>query len=316
MKFLLKKTAWDFVRWSYPAMALSLLLMLGSAGSLMVKGLNLGIDFSGGILIQLRFPGPAPVKEIRHELSGMTLGDVVIQEFGTPDEVLIRVEQQTDARRDVSQLSDEVVKRLTPLAGDQGIELRRVEVVGPQVGQELTQQGILAVLYSLVAILIYVAWRFEFRFALGAVLALVHDVTITMGYFSLFEREFTLVVVAALLTVIGYSLNDTIVVYDRIRDEVKRMKRQPMAAIINEAVNQTLSRTLVTSLTVLIVLVALLIFGGEVIHDFALTLFLGVVVGTYSSVYVASPVVLLMNRNPRTAPSPREDTVAEGETDD
>ncbi|MBF0384083.1 MAG: protein translocase subunit SecF, partial [Magnetococcales bacterium] len=224
------------------------------------------------------------------------LGDFVIQEFGAPEEILIRVEKQVADVKSQNELSHNIVKALGPVAGKEKVDLRRVEFVGPQVGAELTEKGILAVVYSMVAILIYVAWRFELRFAYGAVLALIHDLGITIGFFSIMQKEFTLVVVAALLTVIGYSLNDTIVVYDRIREEMKRFKSKDLPFIINEAVNRTLARTMITSLTTLLVLVALLVFGGEVIHDFALTLFLGVLIGTYSSIFVASPIVLLLNK--------------------
>ncbi|MBF0368352.1 MAG: protein translocase subunit SecF [Magnetococcales bacterium] len=301
MELITKKTHIDFIRWRKLAFSFSIGLILLSLISLGVQGLNYGIDFSGGTLVQLRFPGPAPVGEIRKALSDLDLGDVVIQEFGRPEEILVRVERQEgqEASSNQAQLAQRIVASLNGLAGEEGVELRRVEFVGPQVGEELTTKGIMAVLYSMIVILAYVAWRFELRFAYGAVLALIHDLAITVGFFSLLQKEFTLVVVAALLTVIGYSLNDTIVVYDRIREEMKRLKKEPMTLIINEAVNRVLARTLVTSLTTILVLVALILFGGEVIHDFALTLFLGVLVGTYSSIFVASPMVLLMDRKGR-----------------
>lgn len=304
MELLPHKQTIDFIRLRYLAYGFSLLLLLASAGSLLFQGLNFGIDFSGGTLIQVRFQSPPKVQEIRDALADMAMGDVVIQEFGAPEEILIRVEKQVADPSAQSALSQRIVASLTPVAGDKGVEIRRVEFVGPQVGEELTQNGILAILYSMVAILFYVAWRFELRFAYGAVLALIHDITITVGIFSLLQKEFTLVVVAALLTVIGYSLNDTIVVYDRIREEIKRFKSKDLTFIINEAINRTLSRTLITSMTTLLVLVALLVFGGEVIHDFALTLFLGVLIGTYSSIFVASPIVLLLNE--KTSRSPQQ----------
>ena len=296
MEILSTKSNIDFISKRKFAYSFSLLLILASVGSLFTQGLNFGIDFSGGTLVQVRFPAPPDLKQIRKALSGLNLGDVVIQEFGAAEEILIRVEKQVTGADAQSKLSQRIVEALAPVAGDKGVDMRRVEFVGPQVGAELTEKGIMAVLYSMVAILVYVAWRFEFRFAYGAVLALIHDIGITIGFFSLMQKEFTLVVVAALLTVIGYSLNDTIVVYDRIREEMKRFKSKDLPFIINEAVNRTLSRTLITSMTTLLVLVALLIFGGEVIHDFALTLFLGVIIGTYSSVFVASPIVLLLER--------------------
>ncbi|MEO5377956.1 MAG: protein translocase subunit SecF [Magnetococcus sp. DMHC-6] len=299
---LIQKTYFNFIEWRKMAFVLSGLLIVASIISLVYQGLNFGIDFSGGTLIQLRFKQPAPVHEIRTELAKMDLGDVVIQEFGSANEILIRLEKQEVDPQKQSKMAQELVEHIRPLPGGADLELRRVEYVGPQVGQELTTKGLLAVLYSIIAILIYVAWRFEFRFALGAVLALVHDVIITVGYFSIMQKEFTLVVVAAVLTVIGYSINDTIVVFDRIREEMKRMKKQPLDLIINTAINETLSRTIITSLTVVLVLVALLLFGGEVIFDFALALFLGIVVGTYSSIFIASPIVYLFEK--KTIPQP------------
>jgi preprotein translocase subunit SecF len=296
MEILSSKSNIDFIGKRKVAFGISLILIVVSFGSLLFQGLNFGIDFSGGTLVQVRFQSPPDLKKIRGALSELKLGDVVIQEFGSAEEILIRVEKQVSDAKAQSELSQRVIKALAPMAGEAGVDLRRVEFVGPQVGEELTEKGFLAVLYSMIAILAYVAWRFELRFAYGAVLALIHDLGITVGFFSLMQKEFTLVVVAALLTVIGYSLNDTIVVYDRIREEMKRLKSKDLTFIINEAVNRTLSRTLITSMTTLLVLVALLLFGGEVIHNFALTLFLGVLIGTYSSVFVASPIVLLLNK--------------------
>ena len=296
MELISNKTTVDFVGRRKVAFGFSGLLILLSLGSLLFQGLNFGIDFSGGTLVQVRFKQAQPLGKIRDALSDLQLGDVVIQEFGVPEEILIRVEKQASDAGKQSELAKRVVDSLKPLAGADGVESRRVEFVGPQVGEELTEKGLMAILYSMVAILMYVAWRFEMRFAYGAVLALIHDVLITIGLFSILQKEFTLVVVAALLTVIGYSLNDTIVVYDRIREEMKRLKKQPLAVVVNEAVNRTLSRTLVTSGTTMLVLVALLVFGGEVIHDFALTLFFGIVVGTYSSIFVASPIILMLER--------------------
>ncbi|MBF0583396.1 MAG: protein translocase subunit SecF [Magnetococcales bacterium] len=297
MEIIQSKTHFDFVRFRVVAFFLSGALLLLSVGSLLLQGLNLGIDFSGGTLVQVRFVKPPQTDQIRTALAELDLGDVVIQEFGSPEEILIRVEKQATGAEAQNALAARVVETIKPLAADEKVELRRVEFVGPQVGSELTKSGLLAVFYSMIAILVYVGWRFEWRFAYGAIAALVHDVTITMGLFSLLQLEFTLVVVAAVLTVIGYSVNDTIVVYDRIREERIRMKKQSMGEVINQAINDTLSRTVITSLTVVLVLVALLLFGGLVIHDFALALFCGVVVGTYSSIFVASPIVLLLDRN-------------------
>ncbi|MBF0293959.1 MAG: protein translocase subunit SecF [Magnetococcales bacterium] len=287
----------DFVGLKKWAFLISGVTFFLSIVSLSTHGLNFGLDFAGGAVLQVRFPGPAPIASVRTALGEIGLAGAVIQEFGSPQEILIRIhqEQQPGGKDGESaKMSQKIMDAITPLAGkDQKVELRRVEYVGPQVGRELTVNGIWAVVYSWLAILVYVGIRFEFRFALGAVLSLIHDVFIILGFFSFTQKEFSLVVVAALLTIIGYSINDTIVVFDRIRDEIKRMRNYPLEAVINEAVNRTLSRTIITSLTVVLVLVALLFYGGEVIHDFALALLLGVVVGTWSSIYVASPTVLV-----------------------
>lgn len=301
MELIQSKTHFDFVRFRVIAFFLSGSLVLLSIGSMLVQGLNLGIDFSGGTLVQVRFVKPPHMDHIRTALAQLDLGDVVIQEFGSPEEILIRVEKQPADADAQNALAARVVESIKPLADEGKVELRRVEFVGPQVGSELKTSGLLALLYSMLGILVYVGWRFEWRFAYGAILALVHDVIITLGLFSLLQKEFTLVVVAALLTVIGYSVNDTIVVFDRIREERIRMKKQSMGEVINQAVNDTLSRTIITSLTVVLVLVALLLFGGLVIHDFALALFCGVIVGTYSSIFVASPIVLLLDRTEKNA---------------
>ncbi|MEO5346643.1 MAG: protein translocase subunit SecF [Magnetococcus sp. YQC-9] len=297
MEFIDPKINVDFVSKRKWAFLISGLLLVISLFSLATRGLNFGLDFSGGAVMQLRFPGPAPVHQIRVSLTEIGLGAAVIQEFGSPEEILIRIHQEHQEGQDgqaASKMAQKIVDTLSPLAGSSGkVELRRVEFVGPQVGKELTINGIWAVVYSWIAILVYVGIRFEFRFALGAVLSLIHDVFMILGFFSFTQKEFSLVVVAAVLTVIGYSINDTIVVFDRIRDETKRLRNQPMEAIINEATNRTLSRTINVSLTVVLVLLALFFYGGEVIHDFAVALLLGVVVGTWSSIYVASPTVLV-----------------------
>ncbi|MGN7610602.1 protein translocase subunit SecF [Magnetococcales bacterium HHB-1] len=294
----------NFVGWRKYAFTFSGALLALSLISFLIQGMNLGIDFSGGTLVQVRFSKPVEIKKIRHALKDLQLGDTMIQEFGVPEEVLIRVEERLQDPQKQNQLGKLIQNTLAPLTTDQQVELRRIEYVGPQVGEELRNKGLLAVLYSLFAILAYVWWRFELHFAYGAVLALFHDVMLTMGLFSLFQKEFTLAVVAALLTVIGYSLNDTIVVYDRIREEKRRLRSQPIGEIVNLAVNRTLSRTLVTSVTTLLVLIALLLFGGEVIHDFSLALLFGVLIGTYSSIFVASPIVLLWEQSHRKGLSP------------
>ncbi|WP_130471320.1 protein translocase subunit SecF [Candidatus Magnetaquicoccus inordinatus] len=304
MELIHNKTRFDFVctRSQILAFSFSGLLTLLSLLSLWVQGLNLGIDFSGGTLVQLRFAKPPHLDQVRTALSHLSLGDVSIQEFGSPEEILIRVGKQSSGSDAQSALAAKMVEILKPVASEGKVELRRVEFVGPQVGSELVVSGLWAVFYSLLAILLFVAWRFEWRFAYGAILSLIHDVIITMGLFSFTQKEFTLVVLAAVLTIIGYSINDTIVVFDRVREERIRSKKQPMGVVINRAINDTLSRTIIVSLTVVLVLIALLLFGGLVIHDFALALFVGVVLGTYSSIFVACQIVLLLDKKEPVAP--------------
>ena len=280
----------DFMGKRQLALMFSALLILASIGSLFTQGLKLGIDFTGGTLIEVGYEQAADLDSIRTALAGADFNDTTVQFFGTNKDVLIRLAPQDDSTS--SELSNQVFSLLN--AGDNKVELRRVEFVGPQVGDELTNDGGLAMLYALFFILIYVGFRFEYRFALGSILALIHDVIITVGIFSIFQVEFDLPVLAAVLAVIGYSLNDTIVVYDRIRENFRKMRKGSSVEVINSSLNQTLSRTMITSLTTTLVLLALFIFGGEIIHGFALALLIGVVIGTYSSMYVASASVLML----------------------
>jgi preprotein translocase subunit SecF len=273
------------------AVAISLALLVVSIASFFMRGFNFGIDFTGGTLIEIGYEQEADLAPIRSTLDANGYQGASVQHFGTLRDVLIRVppvEGQSSA-----DLSNQVINKLRE-ASDVHVDLRRVEFVGPQVGEELTEKGGLAMLYSLIGILIYVAFRFEWRFAVGAVTALVHDVVITLGVFSLFQIEFDLPVLAAVLAVIGYSLNDTIVVYDRIRENFRKVRKGQPLDITNEALNQTLSRTIMTSGTTLMVVLALFLLGGQIIHGFALALLLGVIIGTYSSIYVASFAVLAL----------------------
>ena len=271
-------------------MVLSGILLVIATGSLVVKGLNLGIDFTGGTLIEVGYPEPAELGVVRTALSNAGFELAQAQHFGTSRDVLIRIAPREG--RGSAQLSEDVLAALR--IQDASVEMRRVEFVGPQVGEELTEQGALAMIYALIGILIYIIIRFQWRFAPGAVAALVHDVLIIVGFFSLFQVDFDLTVVAALLAVIGYSLNDTIVVFDRIRENFRRMRKRTSLEIMNASINQTLARTLMTSITTLLVLGSLFVFGGEVIHGFSLALIIGVVVGTYSSIYVASTATLAL----------------------
>jgi preprotein translocase subunit SecF len=268
------------------ALIFSAILLVVSIASIGFQGLKFGIDFTGGTLIELGYEKTADLEDIRSKLISANYKGTNVQYFGSDTEVLIQLEPQAATS---AQLSSSIIRML----GD-GLDVRRVEFVGPKVGEELTNDGGLAMLYALIGILIYVAFRFEYRFALGSIAALVHDVIITIGIFSLLQIEFDLTVLAAILAVIGYSLNDTIVVFDRIRENFLSTRHIEPSPIVNDALNQTLSRTLMTSLTTLIVLLALFYLGGEVIHSFAGALIIGVVIGTYSSIYVASSMILAL----------------------
>ena len=276
----------DFVGKRKYAMILSAFLLAISIVSIGFQGLKLGIDFTGGTLIELGYENTADLDDIRSKLESASYSGANVQYFGSDTEVLIQLEPQAVSS---AKLSSSIIRML-----GEDIDVRRVEFVGPKVGEELTNDGGLAMLYALIGILIYVAFRFEYRFALGSIAALVHDVMITLGVFSLLQIEFDLTVLAAILAVIGYSLNDTIVVFDRIRENFLATRHVEPGPIINEALNQTLSRTLMTSLTTLLVLLALFYLGGEVIHSFAGALLIGVVIGTYSSIYVASSMILVL----------------------
>ena len=276
----------DFVNKRKYAMVFSALLLVVSIISLGLQGLKLGIDFTGGTLIEVGYQQTADLEDIRTKLASANYTGTNVQYFGSDTEILIQLEPQATSS---AKLSSSIIQML----GD-GIDLRRVEFVGPKVGEELTNDGGLALLYALIGILIYVAFRFEYRFALGSITALVHDVIITLGVFSILQIEFDLTVLAAILAVIGYSLNDTIVVFDRIRENFLSTRHTEPLPIVNDALNQTLARTLMTSLTTLLVLLALFYLGGEVIHSFAGALIIGVVIGTYSSIFVASSMILAL----------------------
>jgi len=273
------------------AMLMSSTLILVSILSLAILKLNVGIDFTGGSVIEVGYQQSVELQPIRNALATSGFGDAIVQHFGSAKEVLIRLVPKVD--QDKAELSSQIIAVLNE-ASDSRIDVRRVDFVGPQVGEELTEDGGLAVLYALIAILIYVSIRFEFRFSLGAVAALIHDVLITLGIFSLLQLDFDLSVLAAILAVIGYSLNDTIVVFDRVRENFRKIRKKTAEEVTNISINQTISRTLMTSLTTLLVLLSLFFLGGEVIHSFALALIIGVVVGTYSSIYVATTSVLAL----------------------
>jgi len=292
MQLFKEETTFDFLGKRKLAIAFSAILIIVSIASLATRGLSFGIDFTGGILIEMGYQQPVDLAGVRGALAETGFEGAVVQHFGTSRDILVRLapsEEESNA-----DISTRVMEALNTAAADNPPEMRRVEFVGPQVGEELTEDGALAMLIALVAILIYVALRFEYRFALGSVAALMHDVIITMGFFSLFQIEFDLTVLAAILAVIGYSLNDTIVVFDRVRENFRKVRKGTAEEVTNISLNQTLSRTMMTSLTTMLVLLALFFLGGELIHGFALALMVGVVIGTYSSIYVASTTALAL----------------------
>lgn len=279
----------DFMRWSKMAFILSLLMIGAAFATLSTKWLNWGLDFTGGTLIEVGFDQPANLEEIREALDAQGFGDATVQNFGSTRDVMVRLRPRDDMSGEM--LGNQILTAIETGTGED-VEMRRIEFVGPNVGDELTEAGGLAILVSLICILIYVSIRFEWRLAAGAVLALAHDVIITLGVFSLLEVEVDLTIVAALLTVVGYSLNDTIVVFDRIRENFRKMRKGEPAEVINSSITQTLSRTLITSGTTMFVVISLFTLGGAMIHGFALALLLGITVGTYSSIYVASALSL------------------------
>lgn len=289
MQLFKKQTNFNFMSKRTIAVVFSAVLILASIGSLATRGLNFGLDFTGGTLIELGYSHAVDLGKVRSTLETTGFPEAVVQHFGTAQDIMVRIAP----RENISnvEISSQVMAALRG-AEEGDVDMRRVEFVGPQVGDELAEDGGLAMIYALICILVYVGLRFEYRFAIGAVAALVHDVLITLGFFSLLQLEFDLTVLAAILAVIGYSLNDTIVVFDRIRENFRKIRKGTSVDVVNASLNQTLARTLMTSITTLLVLIALFIFGGELIHSFATALIFGVIIGTYSSIYVASSTAL------------------------
>ena len=290
MQIFKNTPTFDFMAKRKIALAFSLVLIIASISSLAIKGLNFGLDFTGGTLIEVAYPQSADLNKIRNRLTAAGFGDAVVQNFGSSKDVLVRLAPRENTSS--QSLGDKILSALKE--DDANVVMRRQEFVGPQVGDELRDDGGLAMLIALGFILIYVMARFEYRFALGSISALIHDVIITIGVFSFFQFDFDLTVLAAVLAVIGYSLNDTIVVFDRIRENFRLMRKQEAGAIVNASLNQTLSRTMMTSVTTLIVVLAMFFLGGELIHAFAIALIIGILVGTYSSIYVASSMVITL----------------------
>jgi len=293
MEIIKTETHYNFVKLMKPATILSLaVIIIGIASLIWHAGPNYGIDFSGGTLIQIKFKSDTHTDKIRKAFQSIGFEGSIIQDYGVK-EVLVRT---PETGKDTANFTPQVEKALETAFGAGNYEIRRIEMVGPKVGRDLTRKAILAIIFSWLGILIYVGFRFEFRYALGGIIALVHDVLVTITFLSLFDKEFDLNIVAALLTIVGYSINDTIVIFDRIRENARKNIRQSLDDIINASVNQTLSRTILTSFTVFIVLLVLFFFGGQVIHDFAFTLIVGTISGVYSTVFIASPIVLLFEK--------------------
>jgi len=291
----MKTTNINFIGNRNKALIFSGVLMLISIGSQAVRGLQMGIDFTGGTLIEIGYQKPADLTVLRKTLDEAGFGDATVQNFGTAKDVLIRLKLHEGVSS--ADLSSKVLEAINKNTAEPA-SVRRVEFVGPQVGDDLAEDGFLALLYSTIGILIYIAWRFEWKFSTGAVIATIHDVVVTLGFFSILGLEFDLTVLAAVLALIGYSLNDTIVVYDRIRENFRLMRNKSTEEIMNISVNVTLSRTIMTSLTVILVLVSLFFLGGEVIHNFSIVLLFGVFFGTYSSIFIASPMALILGVSP------------------
>jgi len=301
MELIKPNSNFDFVGKVRIAVVVSIVVILLGMASLVVKGgPEYGIDFAGGTLIQVQFKQDTGAAEIKEKLAGLELGGIVVQSFGDEaNEFLIRVQGDES---ELATISKSVEGALVSAYGEGDVDIRRVEMVGPQVGKDLRQKGLMAILYAMIGILIYVTWRFEFRYAVGAILALCHDVLITLGAFSVTGREIDLPIIAAFLAIIGYSLNDTIIIFDRIRENTGKAK-ETFPELVNRSINETLSRTLLTSGTTLIVVLILFLFGGGVIHNFAFAMIVGIIVGTYSTIFVASAFVLYWDRR-RSAAAP------------
>ncbi|MDP9138606.1 MAG: protein translocase subunit SecF [Pseudomonadota bacterium] len=289
LRFVPDDTSIPFMRMSRYGFFLSGVLCIVALLLFLAFDLNYGIDFKGGTLIEIRTAAAADLGDLRSRIGELGLGDAELQEFGGPNDVLIRLEAQAGGE----QAQNEAVRQVRQALGS-AVEFRRVEVVGPKVSAELTQQGIIAVVFAIILVLIYIWFRFEWQFSIGAVASLLHDVIITVGVLSVLRIEFNLNIIAAILTIIGYSLNDTVVVYDRIREYLRKYKKMPFAQLIDASINSTLARTMLTGTSTLLALLSLYIFGGEVIRGFTFTMIFGVVVGTYSSIFVAAPVLILL----------------------
>ncbi len=294
MKIINSDTHFDFMGKIKMTMTISGLVILIGLGSVALSGgLKYGIDFAGGTLIQLQFKTPPDIEVIRDGLKTISLGESTIQEFGSKRDILIRIQRSEEK---LEAVGSKVRNSLGGKFNKEDITIERVEMVGPKVGRDLREKALLSILYAIIGIVIYISWRFELQYAVAAIIALVHDVLVTLGAFSILDKEFTLVIIAAFLAIIGYSLNDTIVVFDRIRENQGKYRKKSFEETINLSITETLSRTLITSGTTLLVVLSLFLLGGEIIHDFAFALLVGVLIGTYSSIYVASPVAVFLTK--------------------
>ena len=311
MKIFPQDTKINFIGMRYVAFVISAILLIGSLVVLMGKGLNYGIDFTGGTLVEIKVSTTTPdLGELRNGLNDLGLGGVSLQEFGAPDDLLIRMPEQKNTGEDASEVQNAALQKLKTYLNEkfETVDYRRVEFVGPQVGEELKKQGMYAVLFSILGMLAYIWFRFEWQFSVAAIIALVHDSLATVGLFALTQMEFNLSTVAAILMIAGYSINDTVVVFDRIRENLRKFKKLPVFDVLNNAINQTLSRTLMTSVTTLLALIALWTFGGEVIRGFVNALIFGIIIGTYSSIFVASPVLTCLDIRRKSQNTPKTDT--------
>jgi len=309
LKLVPSETKIDFISWRRPAMLMSFLLAIASAVMAFAPGLNFGIDFRGGILMEVKTPQTASIGQLRSSLGGIGLGEVALQEFGAPDVVLIRIERQPgDAA--AQQVAVTKVRNTLDSQLGSGVDYRRVEFVGPKVSAELIEAGAIAVVLAVVLMLIYIWFRFEWHFGVGAVIALVHDVLLSIGMFAVTQLEFNLSTIAALLTIVGYSINDTVVVYDRVRENLRKYKSMPLPDVLNLSINDTLSRTAMTSMTTLLALVALFIVGGAVIQGFVFAMIWGVIIGTYSSIFIAAPLLIVLRLGDKHRGDSKEATAA------
>jgi preprotein translocase subunit SecF len=313
LRLLPVDTEFNFVGMRMLAFFISSLLIIGSIFVISQKGLNFGIDFTGGTVIEIAIPEVTDLEDLRNDLGSIGIGAVSIQEFGSVTDLLVRLPQQEGGAEKQQAAIAQVKEALDAFYADKGaVDYRRTEFVGPQVGKELKKAGLLAIIFSLGGILVYISFRFEWQFGVAAIVALAHDSIATIGLFALTQMEFNLSTVAAVLMIAGYSINDTVVVFDRIRENLRKYKKKPLGDLFNLSVNQMLSRTLMTSVTTMLALLALWYFGGEVIRGFVDALIFGIVIGTYSSVFVASPVLLYLNV--RRSDSPEGGAVDAGAT--